>query len=310
MTRTRQRRAKRKARRTVTNAYGVAAATRGALRLGNLEWTVRSSPQRLAQRRRLPIRKMRRALFPVFASGVICLMIFSGLLMMVPSVGNAPVLARSVDEAHHAAYPGPAVPRRFSAALAATLDRTFYSRAELLQVPGMFFGGLIHPSSQSGQTIFQRLAATLYLRGSTGMAAGIERSILGIKLELTYSRAEVMRLYAAVTYFGHGYYGLSAASCGYFGTQPAQLTWAQAAMIAAIAAAPSTNDPYSHAASARAAELAILRRLVSAKVLSKPDAASAYREPLHLRGADRAHHRRHHGHHARKSPPDCTVSHK
>ena len=38
-----------------------------------------------------------------------------------------------------------------------------------------------------------------------------------VKLNRTYSRAEILRMYAEVAYYGHGYYGLAAASCGCFG---------------------------------------------------------------------------------------------
>ena len=40
---------------------------------------------------------------------------------------------------------------------------------------------------------------------------------MAVKLDRAYSRAELLRLYAEIAYYGHGYYGLQAASCGYFG---------------------------------------------------------------------------------------------
>ena len=58
------------------------------------------------------------------------------------------------------------------------------------------------------------------------------------------SHAQILRMYADVAYFGHGYYGLAAASCGYFGKGPARLSWGQAAMLAAIARAPGADDPF------------------------------------------------------------------
>ena len=50
-------------------------------------------------------------------------------------------------------------------------------------------------------------------------------------------------MYAAIVYFGHGFYGLQAASCGYFGRPPDQLSWPQAAVLAGLVQAPSAYDP-------------------------------------------------------------------
>ena len=60
----------------------------------------------------------------------------------------------------------------------------------------------------------------LYTPGGSGVATEAEQVMLGIKLDLAYSKAQILRMYADVAYFGHGYYGLAAASCGYFGTSP------------------------------------------------------------------------------------------
>lgn len=251
--------------------------------LGGLEWSAPSSRRRRAGRRKRHIlRIVRRFLFFVMAVGLVFAIAVGGLMMVVPGVGDAPALARALDRAHGVRYPGPAVPERFSAVLVASLDRTFYTEAEPVQLSGTFFGGIVHPSGTSPQTLYQRLASVLYMHGKTGVTSGIEESVLGIKLELGYSRAEVVRMYAAVTYFGRGYFGLRSASCGYFGEPPARLSWAQAALLAAVAAAPSADDPYTRAARARAAGAIIMRRLVAAGVLSPAQASRAYRQPLGL----------------------------
>ena len=37
----------------------------------------------------------------------------------------------------------------------------------------------------------------------------LEQLALAVKLNTTYSRAEILRLYAEIAYYGHGYYGLT-----------------------------------------------------------------------------------------------------
>jgi hypothetical protein len=122
----------------------------------------------------------------------------------------------------------------------------------------------------------------LYVGGQSGMLAEAEQILLGIKLDLNYSKARILRMYAAVAYFGHGYYGLAAASCGYFAEQPAGLSWGQAAMLAGLVQAPSAGDPFSHFANARAREAHVLVRLIAMRQLTPAQATQAYWLPVHL----------------------------
>src|SRR6202011_558522 len=92
---------------------------------------------------------------------------------------------------------------------------------------------------QGGSTINQQLAKNLYTSGHSGFTQVIEQVALAVKLNMTYSRPEILRLYAEIAYYGHGYYGLEAASCGHFGREPAQLTVVQAAMLAGAVNAPT-----------------------------------------------------------------------
>src|SRR5260370_24157646 len=92
----------------------------------------------------------------------------------------------------------------------------------------------------------------LYTPGGTGAGVEAEQVILGIKLDLSYSKPQILRLYADVAYFGHGYYGLAQASCGYFGVVPAGLTWPQAAVLAGLVQAPRVDNPVAHFTVSRA----------------------------------------------------------
>ena len=92
---------------------------------------------------------------------------------------------------------------------------------------------------------------------------------------------------ASVAYFGDGYYGLAAASCGYFGVAPAALSWPQAALLAGLMQAPSADNPVTHFTLARAREAHVLARLAATRTLTRAQADRAYREPLHLADAAR-----------------------
>jgi penicillin-binding protein 1A len=73
-------------------------------------------------------------------------------------------------------------------------------------------------------------------------------------------------------YYGHGFYGLTAASEGYFGAQPADLTWAQATLLAGLFQAPSAYDPFQHPEAAANRQAHVLNRLVDVGTLTRAEA--------------------------------------
>src|SRR5215469_16657873 len=179
---------------------------------------------------------------------MLCILVFiiiggvAVLFDLMPPASKALALAQALARAHDVQYPGPAVPARFARALVATEDHRFYSE------PGIdpFADGRVlvgwldgKGGQQGGSTLDQQLAKMLYTPGRSGLGALAEEVVLGIKLNFAYSKAQILQMYADVAYFGHGYYGLATASCGYFGVMPARLTWPQAAMLAGLAQAPS-----------------------------------------------------------------------
>jgi penicillin-binding protein 1A len=119
-----------------------------------------------------------------------------------------------------------------------------------------------HPD-QGGSTLEQQLAKNLYSRGRSGFTVKAEEVMLAFKLAMSYSKPQILQMYAEVAYYGDNYYGLQAASCGYFGTEPSQLTWPQAALLAGVVNAPTADDPRTNPANARARELHVVDRLVA-----------------------------------------------
>jgi penicillin-binding protein 1A len=234
---------------------------------------------------RLP-RWLRRVLITVLAVALVAVLAFATLLLVTPSVSTAPSLAEAFDQAHGAAYPGPPVPSRFAGALVATEDHRFYSEPgfDPIAIGRVIVGRVTGQPDQGGATLYQQLAKLLYTQGQAGVKVEVEQIILGIKLDLSYSKPQIMQMYADVTYFGHGYYGLAEASCGYFGVPPDGLTWPQAALLAGLVQAPTADNPIAHYTVARAREAHVLGRLAATGRLTAAQAARAYRAPLHLVG--------------------------
>jgi membrane peptidoglycan carboxypeptidase len=208
--------------------------------------------------------------------------LFGVLMLITPSTSNATTLASAFDQAHGAPYPGVVVPYRFATSLEATEDHRFASEPGIdpFAVARVFYSYVSGKGDQGGATLYQQLAKMLYTPGRTGLAAEAEQVALAVKLKYGYSGAEILRLYADVAYFGHGYYGLENASCGYFGVRPDQMSWPQAALLAGLVQAPTTDDPINHPAAGLAREHHVMGRLVSVGAISQTDANAYLAIPL------------------------------
>jgi membrane peptidoglycan carboxypeptidase len=219
-----------------------------------------------------------------FVVVVLCLSLaaFGALMALTPSVSNARLIAQAQAAAHHSAYPGPQVPARFAAALEATEDHRFTEEPGIDPVAVLrFLGGpLTSKNDQGGATIYQQLAKMLYTPGQAGLAVEAKQVALAVKLKYGYTGDEILRLYADVAYFGNNFYGLPAASCGYFGVTPARLSWAQAALMAGLVQGPSADDPLTSPTRGRAREEHVIGRLVAVGELTQSQADQALAVPL------------------------------
>jgi membrane peptidoglycan carboxypeptidase len=237
-------------------------------------------PTRARRRFRLAFRiaKILAAIVLVFAAAI-------GLLfLLTPSAGQATSLAAAQAREHHIAYPGPPVPQYFAEALVATEDHRFYADPGLdpLALVRVAASWITGHTDGGGSTIDQQLAKNLYTSGHSSFTQIVEQVVMAVKLNQTYSRAEILRLYAEIAYYGHGYYGLQAASCGYFGHPPAELTVVQAAMLAGAVNAPTYDDPLVYPAQARARLVHVIDRMAAVGYLTKAQQTAALSEPLGL----------------------------
>jgi membrane peptidoglycan carboxypeptidase len=208
----------------------------------------------------------------------------AGAYVVTPSVSGAWALVRSQDAADHVSGISGAVPARFADALVATEDHRFYSEPGIdpVALARVIAGAVSGRADQGGSTLSVQLAKMLYTPGNDSVQAKAEQAMLAVKLNMGYSKSDILRMYADVVYFGGGYYGLNAASCGYFGIQPGALSWGQAAVLAGLVQAPSAYDPRLHPAQARAREQHVLDRIVATGQISSRQAKAALAAPLHL----------------------------
>jgi penicillin-binding protein 1C len=105
-------------------------------------------------------------------------------------------------------------------------------------------------------------------------------TLLALRLELRYSKSEILALYASHAPFGGNVVGLEAASWRYFGRPPGSLSWAEAATLAVLPNAPALVTPGRHRPLLLAKRDRLLKRLHEAGVLSALDLKLALAEQL------------------------------
>lgn len=103
-----------------------------------------------------------------------------------------------------------------------------------------------------------------------------------LQLEWHLSKREILTLYLNRAPFGGTLQGVGAASWVYLGKSPAQLSYAEAALLAVLPQAPSRLRPDRWSQRAQAARDKVLDRMVAQKVWSKQQVEESRQEPVWL----------------------------
>jgi membrane peptidoglycan carboxypeptidase len=137
---------------------------------------------------------------------------------------------------------------------------------------------------EGGSTITQQLAENEYFIGVSGPARSlgkkIEEAIYAIKLERTYTKDEILERYLNRIYFGHGRFGVEAASQYYFGKSAADLSLSEAAMLAGIPNAPAVYSLRDNPDNAHARRNLVLARMEELGYISAAEREEAEAQVL------------------------------
>jgi penicillin-binding protein 1C len=108
---------------------------------------------------------------------------------------------------------------------------------------------------------------------------GLE-ALLALRLELSYSKDEILALYAANAPFGANVVGLEAAGWRWFGRASEDLSWGEAAMLAALPNGPGLIHPGRNRESLMLKRDALLERLCARGLFDRETLALAKDEAL------------------------------
>jgi membrane peptidoglycan carboxypeptidase len=96
---------------------------------------------------------------------------------------------------------------------------------------------------QGGSTITQQYIKILYLNSERTMKRKFRELFLAYKISKKMSKEDILAGYLNTIYFGHGAYGVQAASKEYFDIDAKRLSVPQAAFLATVVNNPSMYDP-------------------------------------------------------------------
>jgi penicillin-binding protein 1A len=132
-------------------------------------------------------------------------------------------------------------------------------------------------------TITQQVSRMLFLTREETVSRKLKEAILAFKIERSYTKEEIFTFYCNLLHFGHGLYGVEAASDYYFGKKSRDLSVEESAMLVGIAPAPARYNPFVNAEVALARRDLVLRRMEEEGFLSPEEYDIARSRPLEVR---------------------------
>ncbi len=162
-------------------------------------------------------------------------------------------------------------------------DKSFYQHGGF-SIPGIaraFINTFFHGQLQGGSTITQQLVRTALLNQNRTIRRKLREFTLSIIVETLYSKDQILEMYLNRVPYGGTAYGLEAASETYFGKPAANLTLAQAALLAGLTQAPSYYSPFgSHPELARVRQKYVLDQMLADHFITASQYASASAETI------------------------------
>lgn len=175
------------------------------------------------------------------------------------------------------------VPAKFAACLMMFEDKHFFVH------PGVDVGSTFRAVSQNikrkkivsgGSTITMQVIRMARKNRKRSYFEKLIEMIWALRLEFSYSKDEIMTMYATHSPFGGNVVGLEAASARYFGRTPEKLSWSECATLAVLPNAPSLIYPGKNQKSLLAKRNKLLLTLLEYKLIDKETYDLSLLEPI------------------------------
>lgn len=174
------------------------------------------------------------------------------------------------------------IPMNTVNAFIAIEDRTFWTNPGIdwKGIGRVIFNAVVSKGDDiaGASTITQQLARSAFLSNNVSIDRKLTEMGIAIKLTEKFSKEEIMEFYVNNCYFANGYYGIEAASIGYFGKSTKDLTLGETAYLCAIPNSPTYYDPRVNPDRALERRNLILDAMYDVGYISKKEAEEAKEE--------------------------------
>jgi penicillin-binding protein 1A len=167
-------------------------------------------------------------------------------------------------------------------AILAAEDHDFYQHIGL-SIPRIvvtLVKDIIERRLHGASTLTQQLARKLFLTDDKTWERKIREALLAIQIEKRYTKREIFTLYCNQMYFGHGVYGVEAASRLYFGKSAKDVSLEEAALIAGILQGNVRQSPYVNREAAMRRRNYALTRMAEVGYITPAEAEEAKKKPI------------------------------
>ena len=175
------------------------------------------------------------------------------------------------------------VPQPMISAILAAEDERFYqhSGVDYMGVARAALSNFVSGGVRQGaSTITMQVARNFFLSKERTLTRKFNEMLLAFKIEANLSKDQILELYLNQIYLGQRAYGFAAAAQIYFGKRLADLTLAEAAMLAGLPKAPSSYNPLANPRRAKLRQHYVLRRMRELQLISDDELTAADKQAI------------------------------
>jgi penicillin-binding protein 1A len=177
------------------------------------------------------------------------------------------------------------VPDVMKHAILAAEDERFYQHGgvDYLSILREALSTVTSGTQQGAGTITMQVARNFFLTREKTVSRKLREVLLAWKIEASLPKDEILEPYINQIFLGQRAYGFAAAAQIYFGKPLADVTVAEAAMLAGLPKAPSAYNPVTNPRRAKTRQLYVLRRMHELGYVNDDQWRKAQTEPLTTR---------------------------
>lgn len=164
-------------------------------------------------------------------------------------------------------------------------DKRFYYHMgfDPIRISKAFLHNITNKNSiHGGSTITQQYAKNLFLTNEQTLSRKLQEFFYASRMEMQYSKQEILEGYLNTIYYGHGIYGIKSAAKFFFDSTLENLTIAQTAMLAGIPNGPSLYSPFINIEQAKKRQALMLEVMYNNHLITIEEYEHAKLEPLKL----------------------------